>query len=496
MRRASVRTVVPLLLVAACAQAEDQPALTGVSSPKFVSTASAGTEGAWEPVRPWPVTPVHAQLLPDGRVLAWGSENPWDSTYQKAAAWDPVNDQFILADNTTVNIFCAGHSILPDGRLLVTGGHLPGSLGKNDIQIFDPATNSWSSGGHMYEGRWYPSNVTLANGEVLIVAGLRKDGRNNPIPEIWNPSGTIRKLSTASRSMFFYPWLFLYANGKVFHAGPNKQAAFLTTTGTGKWVSAPQSSITLRDYGTAVLFEKGRIIIAGGGNASITNTAETINLNTPKTKWFATSPMHFARRHATGVALPNGEVLVVGGTSAAGFNNVAGAVHQPEIWNSVTGTWRLMAPHQQNRLYHSMSLLLPDGRVLVGGGTDGPSGEATSNYQDVEIFSPPYLFQADGSPAVRPSITSAPVSVTNGQTVLVGTPDAARIIRVSLIRTAAVTHGFNQDNRMLRLNYAATGGGLSVTIPPNRNDAPPGYYMLFLVNDAGVPSVGVILKVS
>lgn len=496
MRRASSSALISLLAFTACFQGEDHPALTGSSSPTFVSTASAGAEGAWEPVRPWPVTPVHAQLLPDGRVFAWGSENPWDSTYQKAVAWDPVSDQFILADNTTVNIFCAGHSILPDGRLLVTGGHLPGSLGKSDIQIFDPASNSWSSGGNMYEGRWYPSNVTLANGEVLIVAGLRKDGRNNPIPEIWNPSGSIRKLTTAIRTMYFYPWLFLHSNGKVFHAGPNKQTGFLTTSGTGKWVSAPQSSITLRDYGTAVMFEKGRILVAGGGKFSVTSTAETINLLAGGSKWVQTSPMNFARRHATGTVLPTGEVLVVGGTSAAGFNNVAGAVHQPEIWNPVTGTWRLMAPHQQNRLYHSISLLLPDGRVLVGGGTDGPSGEATSNYQDVEIFSPPYLFQADGSPAVRPSITSAPLSVTNGQTILIGTPDSARIIRVSLTRTAAVTHGFNQDNRMLRPSYTATAGGLSVTIPANRNDAPPGFYLLFLVNDAGVPSIGVILRVS
>lgn len=494
MARSSL--VPALLFLAACTEVGDTPPTTGIARPEYVSTAAAATEGAWSPPIPWPVTPVHASLLPDGRVLAWGSENPWDSTYQKAATWDPATDQFIIASNTSVNIFCGGHSILPDGRLLVTGGHLPGQLGKRDVEIFDPATNTWSPAGLMYEGRWYPTNVTLASGEVLILAGLMKNGKNNPIPEVWNPSGTIRKLTGASRTVFFYPWLFLYGNGKVFHAGPNQQAMFLATTGTGKWSTAPRSSIVLRDYGTAVMYEKGKILIAGGGNASITNTAETINLNTPATKWIATSPMHFARRHVTGTALPTGEVLVVGGTSAAGFNNVAGAVLTPEIWDPNTGTWRLMAAHQHNRLYHSVSVLLPDGRVLVGGGTDGPSGEATSNYQDVEIFSPPYLFQADGSPAVRPAITAAPRTAAAGQTISIDTPDAARITRVTLTRTAAVTHAFNQDNRTLKLNYTVTPTGLAVTIPPNRNDAPPGYYLLFLVNDLGVPSVGVILQVT
>lgn len=491
------RAILPVLLLSlsAClAGGDTDPPTTGVAAP-LVSTANAATQGAWSPVIPWPVTPVHAQLLPDGRVMAWGSENPWDSTYQKAATWDPATDQFLIASNYLVNVFCSGHTILPDGRLLVTGGHLPGQLGKNDVEIFDPATNTWSQVGKMWEGRWYPTNLTLGNGEVLIMAGLMSDGRNNPLSEIWNSSGSIRRLTGAKRSVFFYPWLFLMGNGKVFHAGPNQATGFLTTTGTGKWASAPKSHILLRSYGSAVMFEKDKILITGGGQTSITNTAEVINLNKAGATWTYTTPMHYARRHGTATTLPTGEVLVVGGTSAPGFNEVSGAVHEPEIWDPNTGTWRLMAPHQQNRLYHSVSVLLPDARVLVGGGTDGPSGEATSNYQDVEIFSPPYLFQADGSPAIRPTITAVPTAIAAGQTFQLDTPDAAQITRVTLTRTAAVTHAFNQDNRTLHLTYAVNAGGLSVSMPSNHNVVPPGFYLVFLVNSSGVPSVGKIVRV-
>jgi hypothetical protein len=440
----------------------------------------------------WPVTPLHAQLLPDGRVLAWGGQNPWDSTYQDAAIWDPSDNSFLQVPSTLVNIFCSGHSFLPDGRLLVTGGHVPGGPGKRDVTIFDPATGTWTPAGTMADGRWYPTNVTLANGDVAILAGLNSVGADNPIPEVWS-NGNLRRLTNASRKIFFYPWLYLAPDGTVFHAGPNQSARYLRTTGLGSWVGGPLSSLPLRNQGSSVMYDLGKIMIVGGG-AIPTKTMERINLLGTK-RWVPGASMHYPRRQFTATMLADGTVFVVGGSSLSGFNNVAGSVLTPERWDPVSNTWSLLAPHVQNRLYHSVAVLLPDARVLVGGGTDDPSGESVADHQDAEIYSPPYLFQADGSPAPRPTITSAPAQATWGQSISVATPDSASIAKVHLIRLSAITHTFNQDNRFLKLGFSMAQGGVSVQIPSNANHAPPGWYLLFLVNAAGTPSVASILRI-
>jgi hypothetical protein len=197
--------------------------------------------------------------------------------------------------------------------------------------------------------------------------------------------------------------------------------------------------------------------------------------------------MHYARRHLNATLLPTGEVLVTGGTSATGFNNPAGAVHAAEVWNPGTEKWTTLASNSVIRIYHSTSLLLPDGRVLHSGSGDGGGSPTEEN---AELFSPPYLFKG-----ARPVITSAPSSVGYGEDFSVDTPNGASIAQVSLIRLGSVTHAFDQNQRFNQLTFSENGGGLSIHSPANPNLAPPGHYLLFLVNDNGVPSVGNIIRI-
>jgi hypothetical protein len=148
-----------------------------------------------------------------------------------------------------------------------------------------------------------------------------------------------------------------------------------------------------------------------------------------------------------------------------------------------TGKWSTIDSITVYRGYHSTALLLPDGRVLSAG------GEQTG--ASAEIYSPPYLFKG-----ARPSITSAPSSVKYGQVFQVATLDVANIGQVTWIRLSSVTHSFNQNQRLNHLQFAQTTGGLNITAPANANLAPPGHYMLFLVNGNGVPSVARIVQIT
>jgi hypothetical protein len=134
-----------------------------------------------------------------------------------------------------------------------------------------------------------------------------------------------------------------------------------------------------------------------------------------------------------------------------------------------------------------VGLLLPDGRILVAGSGRGTDG---TDQLSAELYSPPYLFKGS-----RPAVASAPANIQCGQTFFIGTPDAANISSVSLLRPGAATHAFNQDQRFMGLTFQQVSGGLNVQLPANKNLAPPGYYMIFLVNSNGVPSIGRFVKV-
>jgi hypothetical protein len=452
---------------------------SGTSRVTVTSGGQLAQTGSWSSVLSAPMVLVHTHLLLDGRVLMFGKEGI-------PQVWNPATGQFTAVPSPAL-VFCAGHDWLPDGRLLVVGGHISPSRGLAVTNIFDPVTASWEVVQPMAQGRWYPSTTTLPNGEVVAIAGEDANGNAVPIPEVWNGTSW-RRLTGASLSLTNYPRTFVAPDGRIFVAGSSRQSRFLDVTGTGSWTDGPQRLYGLRSYGAAVMYEPGKIMYVGGGSGSTlpTNTAEIIDLNQASPQWAWTGSLATARWNHNATLLPTGEVLVTGGV-AGDRSNPALRVNTTEIWDPGTGSWRTAASSASMlRGYHSSSLLLPDGRVLHGGGGDGASTPENLNY---EVYSPPYLFRG-----ARPVVTGAtPNAVAYGQQLFVETPDGASITKVTLIRFGSVTHAFDWASRLVPLSFSQVTGGINVTIPASRTAAPPGPYMLFLVNGNGVPSVGRVM---
>jgi PKD repeat protein len=337
----------------------------------------------------------------------------------------------------------------------------------------------------MRRGRWYPTNTTLANGDVLIIGGRDEMREWVREPEVWTPGG-LRELGNAGRGLPYYPRTFLAPDGRIFYAGEQLGSKYLDPSGAGRWSAGPRQLYpTNRNYGAAVMYDEGKILYVGG--ARTTNTAETIDLNSAAPMWEWTGSMAFPRRHLNATLLPTGEVLVTGGTSGTGFNDYRAGVHAAEIWNPGTGTWRTLASNTVDRAYHSTSLLLPDGRVLHAG-----SGNAVGapDEENAELFSPPYLFRGD-----RPAITDVPSSVGYGTSFSVSTPDADDIRKVSLIRLGSTTHAFDMNQRFQWLSFTRDAGSLTVSAPASHNRAPPGHYLIFILNSNDVPSRGRIIRI-
>jgi WD40 repeat protein len=444
--------------------------------------------GAWGSPVNWPVLSIHASVLPDGKVLTWGRSD------RQETLWDPTTGSFQSIPRPA-DLFCSGHALLPDGRLIVMGGHSgTDNIGIAVTNLFDYVSRTWSPGPTMQNGRWYPSVLALPNGEALVVSGGGTDGTLNTIPEVLSPSGTtLRSLTAAASSINYYPMMFVAPNGSVFIAGPDRTTGYLTTGGTGGKSTGPSSAYGYRDYGSAVMYEPGKILLVGGGGP--TNSAERIDLNAGGT-WQSAGAMRVARRQMNATLLADGTVLITGGTNASGFNNppTDANVLAAERW-SPSGGWTQLARQTHYRLYHSNALLLPDGRVLsVGSGQ--PSASGLQDDYSGEVFSPPYLFNLDGTAATRPTITAAPGGVTYGQSFAIGTPNAAAIAKVTFIRLSSVTHATNMNQR---LNYlpitTRNASSVTVTGPLGATLAPPGHYMMFLVDENGVPSVAKIVQI-
>jgi hypothetical protein len=470
------------------------------------TTSDPAVVGEWSSTVDLPIVAIHTHLLPNGNVLAWGrrEEPARPSLGAEAAVWDPTlaSPRYHGVHNPYVDIYCTGHAFLADGRLLVAGGHVdPDFVGSNVTSIFDsrlvnPSTKTagWSRGPDMQAGRWYPTVTTLGNGDVLVVSGtITTEGQVNRIPEILTAATGWQALPDAALSLPLYPWMHLASDGRVFCSGPEGTTRYLDTTGRGRWTPGPSTKVGDRHQyeGTSVMYEPGKVLIVGGGNSPFTS-AEVIDVNDTSPRWQDTDPMTFPRRYLNATILPDGKVLVTGGSSSPHFNDPAGAVYQAEMWDPATGRWSMLAAMRTPRMYHSTALLLPDGRALVAGGNR--PGPDIGRY-NAEYYSPPYLFKGD-RPRIT-SISSAQEIIGYGETFRVDTPDAADIGMVTLVRLSSVTHEFNQNQRFNRLAFAGTeaGTGLSVTVPSDPNICPPGHYMLFLLNRAGVPSIAKITRI-
>lgn len=432
------------------------------------------TNGAWTASTNWPIVSVHSHLLRTGKIMFYPySDDP--------RLWDPANNSFTTLPKATYNLFFTGPSHLSDGRLLITGGHVQNGLGLNDASYYDPVANTWTRLTDMNNGRWYPSSTTLANGDVLIASGsYNTNYANNTLPQVWQVgSSSWRNLTNANLTLRNYPHTFLAPNGRVFFATTTSR--YLDTAGTGSWSTVATNLVSSRDnYGSSALYDLGKVIRAGGGDPPVAS-AEVIDLHAATPTWRFVGSMANARRQNNLTLLPDGKVLVTGGSSMAGFNNTTGAVLVAEMWNPATETWTTMASYTKYRGYHSTALLLPDGRVISSGGDGQPNGE---------VFSPPYLFMG-----TRPAISSAPTNINHGKTFFVGTTNTG-ISKITLTRLGSATHAQNWDRRINFLTFKPATGGYSVVAPVRTQDCPPGYYMLSILNSSGVPSVSKMVRIT
>lgn len=466
----------------------------------IIPPSDAHLKGTWSPVMSWPLGAIHSVLLPNSSVLTYGTDtqgrNGEGLIYD---VWDP-DDGFSLATHTTLpvttqgNIFCSAQVIMPSGKVLITGGTLntqdDANFGINDVNSFDFLNNSISrSPLSMLKGRWYPTATVLANGEVLVHGGY--DEQKNPVltPEVYTPNVGWRLLTDiASPELYddgrwWYPRSFVAPNGLVFMLSKdNKGLWYINTEGKGsltKVGTLEGESIT--DEASVVMFERGKLLaIQGNQDASI------IDISGDILKVKQTTSLAKKRIWSDATLLPTGEILVTGGSSV--YQSLEGVTNEAEIWNPETGLWTLGAEANKARLYHSSALLLPNGTVLTAGG--GPPGPVAN--VNAELYYPPYLFDEDGF-AERPVILSS-TPLRYGFEFELRFAKTTNISKVSLIGLGSSTHSFDMGQRYLGLDFTQKGSSLVVEAPEKSELAPSGFYMLFIMNDAGVPSEGQIVS--
>jgi hypothetical protein len=463
--------------------------------------AQANVQGQWRTLpNLMPINPVHAALLHNGAVLVVsGSGNLPSNTNLQAGVFDPQTGT-VTTQPVGWDMFCNGMVVLADGRAFINGGTLQYDPFHGELRsaVYDLTTGAFTDVQSMVHGRWYPTVTTLGDGTVMTFSGLSESGGTNTTVEIFS-AGT--GWSAQIGSPFtppLYPRMHLLPNGKVFYSGSTTQSRlFDPTAKTWSGVIASTNYSGTRTYGTSVLLPltaannyKPVVMIMGGGNPS-TTTTELIDLSAATPKWANGPSMSQPRIEMNATILPNGKILALGGS--LNDEDTGTASLNADLYDPATNTFSSAGSNAFARLYHSNSLLLPDGTVWFAGGNP-----ARGTYeQHMEIYSPAYLFNPDGTLATRPAITGVPSSgIGYGSAFQVQTPDAANISSVVLMRPGAPTHAFDMEQRLVAMNFTAGSGVLNVTAPPNGNIAPPGYYLLFILNSAGVPSVAQFVQLT
>jgi fibronectin type 3 domain-containing protein len=462
--------------------------------------AQSNVQGQWQTlVTLSPINPVHMALMHNGKVLiVSGSGNDPTVTYFQGGVWDPATDT-ATTQPVGWDMFCNGMVVLPDGRPFVLGGTINYNpfQGSSRTSAYDPATGNFVDLQHMAHGRWYPTGTVLSDGRVMVFSGLTETGGTNNAVEIYTVGSGWGAQSFAPFTPPLYPRLHVLPNGKVFYSGSTSQSWTFDPTALS-WTPGPSTNYgNTRTYGTSVLLPlmpannyAPKIIIMGGGT-NATATTELIDLSASSPKWVYGPSMVQPRVEMNATMLPNGTILTSGGSSVDEDGTTASL--KAEIYDPVANSFSSAGSNVYARLYHSNSILLPDATVLLTG-----SNPVRGTYeQHMELYSPPYLFNSNGSLATRPAITGVtPGVIGYGNAFQVQTPDAANITSAVLIRAGAVTHAFDMDQRLIGLNFTAGSGVLNVTAPRNGNIAPPGYYLLFILNSSGVPSVAQFVQLS
>jgi len=456
--------------------------------------AQSASQGEWTTL-PYgmPINPVHLALMNNGMVLVVsGSGNVAAETTYRVGVWDPVQGS-ITTQTLAWDMFCNGMVTLPDGRVFVDGGTLQYDPfhGQLRTAAFDPNLGLFSDLENMAHGRWYPTVTELGDGRIMAFSGLTETGATNTAVELYTPGTGWSPEYAAGWTPPLYPRMHLLPNGTIFYSGSTTGSRiFNPSTHTWSSTVATTNYSGTRTYGTSVLLPlspsdgyRARVMIFGGGNPS-TSTTELIEPLAATPAWSYGPPMSQPRIEMNATILPNGKILAVGGS--LNDEDTTTASLNADLYDPGTNSFSSAGANVYPRLYHSGSLLLPDATVALLGGNP-----ARGSYEShIEIYSPAYLFNADGTRAARPTISGVSTATVDlGSTFQVFTPDAASISSVVLVRPGAPTHAFDMDQRLIALNFSAGPTALDVTAPPNGNVAPPGYYMVFVLNQARVPSV-------
>jgi hypothetical protein len=471
--------------------------------------AAEHEKGAWEVLGfDSEIIAVHAALLHTGDVLFFaGSGYDVDNAHAhryRTRVWHYPTKKF-SRPRTPIDLFCCGHAFLPGGRLVAAGGTLRYDpfRGIRDTLAFDPGTRRWTRLKDMHHPRWYPSLITLGDGRIVAVSGRGEAGELVGEPEVFRPGKGWRRLP-ARRVLPFYPHLTLLADGRVFYSGGHMGSAAGAKPGiwdlaTGHVTPVPGLPMPkMRNQSASVLLppaQDQRVMIVGGGGAGMhdhehdmkkpqvaTKSVAIADLAGPSPGYKAAKPLRHARMHQNLVLLPDRTVMVTGG--AAVQERRVNAALEAELYDPAAGTWSRLAKAKVPRLYHSVALLCPDGRVITAGSNPVRGDEE----HRIEVFSPPYLFKGP-----RPSLALARKTARYGAKVAATTDVPLR--EVNLVRPSACTHASNSEQRLIDVAFTGAGS-LELTMPSGPRLAPPGWYMVFAVSEDGVPSVARWLRLS
>jgi hypothetical protein len=479
--------------------------------------------GTWA-VLPYqmPINPISASLLRTGQVLiVAGSENDAKNNSKgaesyRAAIWDPTGttESSIAVQNLTYDVFCSGTAALPDGRTLIVGGTSDYSFtGENRASIFNPKSGSFVQSQNMVSGRWYASATALGDGRIMAMSGLTQTGGTSTTVEIYDLKNAGTGWNSPTSLPFtppLYPRMALLPNGTVFYTGqgsggPNANSWFFNPS-SGTWTASAPTTRN-RTYGSSVILPllppnyTPRVMNFGGGSPA-TSSTEIIDLSATGPSWTPGPNMSTGRIQMNAVILPNGNVLAEGGSVNNESPDTPGKT--ADLYDPATNTFRSAGTAAYSRLYHSTALLLPDATVMSMGSNPGARG---SYEPAIEIYTPPYLFDANDRLITtnRPSITAlSPASVLGYNALFsVSYTSTSAISAAVLVRPGSTTHAFDMEQRLIGLcgpapqpSCSGANNTLNLTTPPNGNIAPPGYYMLFLLDSAGVPSKAQFIQLT
>ncbi|KAI1310306.1 hypothetical protein F5Y03DRAFT_35206 [Xylaria venustula] len=480
-------------------------------------TAPPTSQGRWESTVVLPIVPVAGALSTQGNVVFWSAYRPDQFTggtgQTLTALWTPSSQTVTqrTVTETHHDMFCPGISLDANGHIVVTGGN-----DSKNTSTYSPENTAWTSSAEMVIARGYQSSVTVGDGRIFTIGGSWSGGLGGKNGEIYSPATNkwtslpgclVAPMLTADKQGIFrsdnHAWLFAYKANSVFQAGPSKQMNWYNVSGSGSYTAAgTRAADGDAMCGIAAMYDAttGSILSAGGSpsyqDSDATSNSHLIKLNNVGSAATVTKlpNMAHARAFASGVILPDGTVLVTGGQSYAEPFTDTTPAFPAELFDPKTKTWRTMASIAVPRTYHSIAILLPDATVAAGGGGLCGTG-CVQNHFDMQVFSPPYLFNADGTRAARPVIRSVSATqVRPGASLTVTT--AQSVTSFSLVRFGSVTHTVNTDQRRVPLSVASTSALVSnVTLPTDSGILVPGYWMLFAINSAGVPSVATTIKV-